>query len=240
MEITLLILFIILFCVTSIFLLISFKRLKDATLEYERARRLIDDIVFSFKKDIQRQEERIQEIAKNIEELSIKREKEIEELNYAIADIRSKLENLSNYRDSLSADYENLKNKVDDLVAKYKEILEMVGKIEKIISEEKSETRREIKIGENEARSSISMKENITLASLNETELKVLEILAREGEKTVPEIREKIKLTREHTARLLKSLYARGFLERRDDRIPFVYRLNKKMEEILKSEKLKT
>jgi len=240
MEIILLILYAILFSITSIFLFISFKRLKDVTLEYEKAKRLIDDIIFSFNKDIQRQEEKIQEIAKNLESLSIKREKEIEEVNSAIADIKGRLEILSNYRDNLSADHENLKNKVDDLIAKNNEVLERVGKIEKIVSEEKMETKKEIKIGEDEARSSIPIKGNVTLASLTETELKVLEILAKEGEKTVPEIRERIKLTREHTARLLKSLYARGFVERRDDRIPFVYRLNKEMEEILKSEKLKT
>jgi predicted transcriptional regulator len=240
MEIILSILYVILFSVTSIFLFISFRRLKDVTLEYEKAKRLLDDIIFSFNKDIQRQGERIQEIVKNLENLSIKREKEIEEVNSAIADIRGRLESLSNYKDNLFADYENLRNKVNDLIAKYNEVLERVGKIEKIISEEKMETGRKVKIEENEVKSSIPIKGNITLASLTETELKVLEILAKEGEKTVPEIRERIKLTREHTARLLKSLYARGFVERRDDRIPFVYRLNKEMEEILKSEKLKT
>jgi len=229
------ILYAILFSVTSLFLLIYLRRLKDIALEYERAKKILDDIIFSFNKDIQRQEERIQEIAKNYEDLSLKRTKEIEEINSAILDIKGKLENLSSYREVSSAEFTNLKNRVDDLITKYNEILEKIGEIEKTIREKEMEHKKEVKKEEGEIKSSTLIGESATLVSLTETELKVLEILAKEGEKTVSEIKDRIKLTREHTARLMKSLYTRGFVERREDRTPFVYRLNKEMEEILKS-----
>ena len=53
----------------------------------------------------------------------------------------------------------------------------------------------------------------------------VLETIAKEGERTAPEIREKIKLTREHTARLRNKLYKDGYLERDTNKMPYVYRL---------------
>jgi DNA-binding MarR family transcriptional regulator len=62
----------------------------------------------------------------------------------------------------------------------------------------------------------------------------VIEIIGKEGEKTAPEIREKINLTREHTARLMKKLYKNGYLERDTHKMPYVYRLKEEMQKILK------
>jgi len=72
------------------------------------------------------------------------------------------------------------------------------------------------------------------LASLTETELDVLEALATEGRKTAPEIKERIKLTREHTARLMKNLYERGYLERSTQKIPYSYSIKDAMRKILR------
>jgi len=64
----------------------------------------------------------------------------------------------------------------------------------------------------------------------------VLEILAAEGRKTAPEIRERVELTREHTARLMKKLYEEGYLERDVQKIPYAYSIKKEMQKILKKE----
>jgi len=72
------------------------------------------------------------------------------------------------------------------------------------------------------------------LAPLTQTELSVLEILASEGAKTALEIRERIQLTREHTARLMKKLYEEGYLERDTEKMPYAYRVKKEMLKILK------
>jgi DNA-binding MarR family transcriptional regulator len=71
------------------------------------------------------------------------------------------------------------------------------------------------------------------LAQLTETELLVLEFLSTEGEKTAPEIKDKVKLSREHTARLMKKLYEKGYLERSSNKIPFTYRLKEEMQRFL-------
>jgi DNA-binding IclR family transcriptional regulator len=66
-----------------------------------------------------------------------------------------------------------------------------------------------------------------------------LEILAEEGEKTAPEIKDRIKLTREHTARLMKKLYEEGYLERDSGKIPYAYRIKEEMLKILKKTEAK-
>jgi predicted transcriptional regulator len=231
MDDVILVIYAILFSVTSLFLLFSLKRIREETARRQEAKKLLDDIIYSFNKDLKKQEEAIQEIIKDFEGKSVENARKIEEINAAIGSFKSMLENLINWKENSNSNYEVLRRKIDELFSKYDEILRKVNEIEKLDMQksEKVEESFEIK-----SSSAFTVKEDETLASLTETELKVLEILAMEGEKTVPEIKERIKLTREHTARLMKNLYARGYVERRTDRIPYVYRLNKNVEDFLK------
>ncbi len=68
---------------------------------------------------------------------------------------------------------------------------------------------------------------------LTETEMEVLEMIVDLGEGTVPEIREKIDRTREHTARLLKKLYDRGFIDRNTSGMPYRYSIRKEIRDII-------
>jgi DNA-binding Lrp family transcriptional regulator len=63
-----------------------------------------------------------------------------------------------------------------------------------------------------------------------------LKLLADDSPKTAPEIREEIKLTREHTARLMKKLYEEGYLERSTQKIPYTYRIKKEMLKLLEKQ----
>jgi DNA-binding MarR family transcriptional regulator len=71
-----------------------------------------------------------------------------------------------------------------------------------------------------------------TLAKLTPTERGVLELLA-DGGKAAPEIGRLVAKSREHTARLMKSLFEQGFVEREANRQPYEYRLNEKVREAL-------
>ena len=71
-----------------------------------------------------------------------------------------------------------------------------------------------------------------TLAKLSPTERGVLELLA-DGGKAAPEIGRLVAKSREHTARLMKSLFEQGFVEREANRQPYEYRLNEKVREVL-------
>jgi DNA-binding MarR family transcriptional regulator len=80
----------------------------------------------------------------------------------------------------------------------------------------------------------IPIRKEKAIAQLTDTELSALEMLASEGPKTAPEIKERVKLSREHTARLMKKLYEQGYLERETGKIPFRYSVKKEMEKLLK------
>lgn len=232
MDYIILILYAILFSVTAYSLLFSIRRIREETRKHWEVKNLLDDVIYSFSKNLKKQEEAIQEIIKNYEGKSIENIRKIEEINATMSNLKSMLENLFNWRDGFFNNYEVLKRKVDEISIRYDEILKRINEIEKL-NERKSvkiERMPDIK-----SYSAFTVREDETLVPLTETELKVLELLSIEGEKTVPEIKDRIKLTREHTARLMKNLYARGYVERRTDRIPYVYRLNKNVEDFLKS-----
>jgi hypothetical protein len=112
-----------------------------------------------------------------------------------------------------------LRNKVSELEEKLKTA--------SIASESKSETSIPVM-------PVIPIKRDKAMAALTDTEVAVLEFLVNEGSKTAPEIKEKVKLSREHTARLMKKLYETGYLERQTEKLPFRYSVKKEMEKILK------
>ena len=75
---------------------------------------------------------------------------------------------------------------------------------------------------------------NAPLATvLGPTENSVLELLEGEGSLTAPEVGRKIARTREHTARLMKTLFEQGFIIRETNRIPYRYKINPKIRERL-------
>jgi archaellum component FlaC len=79
----------------------------------------------------------------------------------------------------------------------------------------------------------IMLKRDKAMAALTDTEISVLEMLSKEGAKTAPEIKERVHLSREHTARLMKKLYEEGYLEREAGKIPFKYSIKKEMENLM-------
>lgn len=68
---------------------------------------------------------------------------------------------------------------------------------------------------------------------LTDTELEVLQMIMDLDEGSVPEIRDKIKKTREHTARLLKKLYDNGFIDRNTSGMPYRYAVRKEIRDLL-------
>lgn len=81
----------------------------------------------------------------------------------------------------------------------------------------------------------IPLQQRDVLSQLTPTEFDVLTLIDEMGEGSVPEIREKIQKTREHTARLLKKLFDRGFIDRNTRSMPYRYHLRKEIVEIVKT-----
>jgi hypothetical protein len=79
----------------------------------------------------------------------------------------------------------------------------------------------------------IPLQEKDILHELTETELEVLKMIVDLNEGTVPEIRQQINKTREHTARLLKKLYDKGFIDRNTSSMPYRYSIRKEIRELI-------
>lgn len=204
------------------------KRITEAHASYLKAKSVIDDIILSFNRQLQRQEDRVETSARKINVLSSHDELFAEKLEGQKREIQA----LAGRIESLSA-LEKAVTRIDALESKFGEVTSMkdavlgrIAEIEKLrLRQRESETKIE---------SAIPIRREKALEPLTETELTVLELLATEGEKTAPEIKDRIKLSREHTARLMKKLYERGYLERSANKIPFSYRLKEEMQRILK------
>ena len=71
------------------------------------------------------------------------------------------------------------------------------------------------------------------LQQITGTELEVLKMIVDLGEGTVPEIKDVIAKTREHTARLLKKLYEKGYIDRNTSSMPYRYSIRKEIRELI-------
>jgi len=212
----------------TIFLLLStvavtvlyYGRIKKARKEYEEAKTVVSDVIVSFNRQLQRQEGNVSALRHKLETLSVKSEKitnKLEEQGVQLKELTTKFASSSPTHEKLLVEVEEIKKRVETLAKNQEGMLQRIT--------ETPETRIE---------AAIPIKKERALAPLTETELRVLEILADEGEKTTPEIRDRIKLTREHTARLMKKLYEGGYVERNSAKTPFTYRVKEEMIKILK------
>jgi len=212
-----------------------YKRIRRVGEKYEEAKGVVDDIILSFNRQFQKQENRLRIVTHETEALSSEREKIVEKMenhDRRLADLAGKIEASSEVEQKLSAQIEKMNKKVNDLMASQERVVQRVTEIEK--------AKYRASPSEAKIEAAIPIKKEKALAPLTETELAVLEILAKEGEKTAPEIREGIRLTREHTARLMKKLYEDGYLERTTTKMPYAYRLKEEMLKILKKREVKT
>lgn len=209
---------------TLAFAVLYRKRISEAQREYSQARTIIEDIIVSFNRQLRAHEDQFEASASKISSLSgddallAQRVSKWEGRVRALAESSSRWEALVTRVDALES----------DLGATKSSLLQKISELGKRQKQERiAPTAVSIE-------SAIPIKREDALAPLTETELKVLELLAIEGGKTSPEIKETIKLSREHSARLMKKLYQAGYLERNSSRIPFTYSLKEEMRKILR------
>jgi predicted transcriptional regulator len=211
-----------------------YRRLRRLAEEYAKAKTLVSDIVVSFNKQVQKQEEKVASVAQKAIVSTARNgrfESKLETQENQIVQISTKLNALAELGQEIPTQLAAMAQKIAE-VTKTQE-----GFSEKITSLEE-ETKR-LATSETNIEAVIPIKKEKALASVTPTELSVLEILASEGEKTAPEIKARVNLTREHTARLMKKLYEEGYLERTTGRIPFAYRIKEEMHKILKKPEAK-
>jgi predicted transcriptional regulator len=229
-DLTLIVITAILLSITAGAAIEYYRMIRRAQFEYEEARDLVEEIVLSFNRELKRDTEKLDSTIYKIESNSTKIEtalKKIESVEKSLSPIDTQITEVakdskrvaealteSNARiQGIEAGHENLKAVLAD-------VKEQVDKLSAV---------PEIRI-----EPVIPIKRDKAMAALTDTEIAVLEMLAAEGAKTAPEIKERVQLSREHTARLMKNLYEEGYLERETDKIPFKYNVKREMERFLK------
>ena len=223
----------ILFVVTVVFLVLSmgaillyYKRIRKAYEGYDEAKDIVKDIVISFNNQLQRLEERVGMIGHKLEFLSVKREDvtgitdvtdQLRKHETQLSDITSKMGTALGLKEQLLPQIDKLNERIDKVVKAQENMVQRISEPQEV-----------------QIRGVIPIKRERALAQLTATELRVLEILTDEGPKTAPEIKSDIELTREHTARLMKKLYVKGYVERDEAKTPYAYRIKEEMRKILK------
>jgi CTP-dependent riboflavin kinase len=199
-----------------------YKRIRFVQEKYEVAREVIEDIVISFNNQLRLLEEHVRKVGHKLEFLSVR--------SGDVTDVTEQLKKLEKQLGDITF-------KVDRTLAFKGQIEKMRERIDKLTETQKSIMEQMVKPQEVQIEGVIPIRREHALAQLTPTELRVLEILSEEGQKTAPEIKNKIGLTREHTARLMKKLYEKGYIERSETKTPYIYRIQEEMRRILEKSK---
>lgn len=204
--------------------------LQRARKEYKQARASVEDIVLSFNRQLGIESEKLEHVAFKLEALSAKSEVAIrksDETQKAMPSMETAIASVSEDRNKISTRIDELAKQVSDVIKSQVTLTTKMANAK--------EHAQQIPVSpEANIDAVIPIKRDRALAPLTETELAVLEMLATEGSKTAPEIKDRVKLSREHTARLMKKLYESGYLERDMLKIPFRYSVKKEMEKLLR------
>ena len=205
------------------------RRLRRLTEEYTNAKTLVDDIIISFNNQVRKQEEKVAAAVQKTmatASRSGKIEGKLEDQENQVARMATEVNALTQLEKEMQEQLTATAQKVTEATRKQDDILGRITDLE--------ERAKKIVASETSIEAVIPIKQEKALAAITPTELSVLEILASEGQKTAPEIKVRVNLTREHTARLMKKLYEEGYLERTTGKIPFAYSVKEEMRKILK------
>ena len=210
-------------------LFLYYRRILALRQEYDSAKGVVDDIVVGVDSEFRRQKDRVLFVAQKIENVSLENKKVAEKVDAydgRLTGLTRLMADFPHVEEKVSGQLKEMRNEVEGIKDAQDRVMKKLVEIEKI--------KQRAPVPEVRIEAAIPIRKEKALEPLTETELMVLETIGREGEKTAPEIREKIGLTREHTARLMKKLYKDGYMERDTHKMPYMYRLKSEMEKILK------
>jgi archaellum component FlaC len=215
-----------------------YRQIRKAQKEYEKAKDFVEDIVLSFNRELKREADRLELITFKVEGNSAKADtslNKIDSFEKRLTPFEQQLGNITQtISQTLSQNNTNIQSGLSGLELKIKDIEASQETLKlKITSFEDQIQKFTTFPPEVRNEPVILIKRDKAMAALNDTEIAVLEMLSKEGAKTAPEIKERVHLSREHTARLMKKLYEEGYLEREEGKIPFMYSIKKEMENLM-------
>ena len=202
-----------LFLITLAASIIFYQRIKMAQSEYEESKQSVRNITFGFTRQAKRIESDIVRLEKETLEAKLLAAKAIQtgqkKDGKTPADLKV-VEELSGRVETIEKSIEGIRKEVQEIAKQPRTIVQPVPVDAPIPVQ-----------GEN------------IFNQLTETEIEVLRMIVDIGEGSVPEIREQIGKTREHTARLLKKLYDKGFIDRNTSRMPYRYVIRKEIKDLI-------
>ena len=214
-----------------------YRQIRKAQKEYEKARDFVEDIVLSFNRELKREADRLEVVSFKIEGNSAKADTSLKKIDNVEKRITPFEEQLGAINQTLTQNTQtntNLLSGLTGLETKIKEIETTQETLKTKISGMEEQFQKIAasppEIGNEPV---IMIRRDKAMAALTDTEIAVLEMLSKEGAKTAPEIKERVHLSREHTARLMKKLYEEGYLEREAGKIPFKYSIKKEMDNLM-------
>ena len=207
-----------------------YRQVRKAQSAYMRAKSAVEDMILSFNRELQHESNRLDSIAYQIEVIAAKTEgagDRAGETMKKIATLETDVGVVSEGKEKILQRLEDAERTIRDVTSSQETLVTRITGMEGQI--------KQVTVApEARLEGAIPIRRDKALAQLTPSELSALELLVSEGSKTAPEIREKVGLSREHTARLMKKLYEEGYLERETGKIPFRYSVKKEMENLLR------
>lgn len=202
-----------LFMVILVASYIFYKRIKMAQTEYEESKSTVRNITSGFTRQVKKMEtglDRIEREASEAKYMANEALKVTQGGNAAAVKGLEKVKDLSERVDTIENSIQEMRTDLTKLATQPR-LASVVTRVD----------------------APIPVQGEDVFQQLTETEMEVLEMIVDLGEGTVPEIRGKIDRTREHTARLLKKLYDRGFIDRNTSGMPYRYSIRKEIRDLI-------
>ncbi len=197
------------------------RRVDTSRVSYNEARQLLSAMVYALSLRIQKTEVLARHLSEQMEIVRASQTRTIAEES-AADKIR-----LLEYVREWGTNVKHVVQKVDELQANLTRVDTQLQNLRARLDRMRAtETSVKVQIAD------VGMVTEEVIAKLSETERQVL-LLLYEGPKSAPEIGKLSGRSREHSARLMKTLFEQGFVERETHRQPYQYTLNEKVRETL-------
>ena len=191
---------------------IFYQRIKMAQMEYDDSRGAVQNITSTFTRQVKRMESEINRVER--EALQAKyMANEAVSAGHGSGD--ATLAGLEKVKE-LNVRVENIETSIESM----RDNLKKIASQPRVISQQS-------------VMAPIPVEGDDILHQITETEMEVLKMIVDLGEGTVPEIKDVISKTREHTARLLKKLYEKGYIDRNTSSMPYRYSIRKEIRELI-------
>ena len=191
---------------------IFYQRIKMAQREYDESKGAVQNVTSTFTRQVKRMESEINRV-----------EREALQAKYMANEAVNAGQGSG---DATLAGLEKVKELNDRVVTIETSLESMRDDLKKIASQPRV-------ISQQPVTAPIPVEGNNILQQITETEMDVLKMIVDLGEGTVPEIKDVINKTREHTARLLKKLYEKGYIDRNTSSMPYRYSIRKEIRDLI-------